>query len=178
MKRLLRGERVKLSSITKEDLPYISEWYEDTTFSRKFDALASQPKSIAKLEKWLEGIDQTFDQFTFAIRDIQNDKLIGYVELDGILWSQRNGWVSIAIGNEAYRSQGYGTEAMRLLIDFAFNECNLHRVHLTVFDYNEPAKRLYEKLGFTHEGAHREFIIRDGKTYDMHLYGLLKHEWK
>jgi RimJ/RimL family protein N-acetyltransferase len=58
------------------------------------------------------------------------------------------------------------------------DELNLHRVQLTVFSYNERAIALYEKLGFQREGVYREFIQRDGRRYDMYLYGLLRREWK
>ena len=61
---------------------------------------------------------------------------------------------------------------------FAFDELNLHRVQLTVFSYNERAIALYEKLGFQREGVYREHLQRDGRRYDMYLYGLLRHEWE
>ena len=67
---------------------------------------------------------------------------------------------------------------MRLLLDYAFGELNLHRFQLTVFAYNERASALYEKLGFVREGVFREFLLRDGTRYDMYLYGLLRREWE
>ncbi len=67
---------------------------------------------------------------------------------------------------------------MRLLLTFAFDELNLHRVQLTVFSYNRPAIALYEKLGFQREGTFREFLQRDGRRHDMFLYGLLRREWQ
>ena len=88
------------------------------------------------------------------------------------------GWVAIAFGDEANRGKGYGYEAMQLLLKFAFHELNLHRVQLTVFEYNIRAIRLYEKMGFVREGTQREFLQRDGRRYDMYFYGLLVHEWE
>ena len=67
---------------------------------------------------------------------------------------------------------------MELALAFGFHELNLHRIQLTVFEYNKNAIKLYEKLGFQKEGAYREFIKRDGQVYDMILYGLLKKEWQ
>jgi RimJ/RimL family protein N-acetyltransferase len=66
---------------------------------------------------------------------------------------------------------------MELLLDFAFNEINLHRVFLTVFSYNQRAIRLYEKLGFQREGIYREHLQRDGQRFDMLHYGILRREW-
>ena len=86
--------------------------------------------------------------------------------------------MSIGLGDSANWGKGYGNEATRLALGFAFNELNLHRVQLTVFDYNSRAIHLYEKLGFQQEGIYREFLQRDGRRFDMYLYGLLGHEWE
>ena len=86
--------------------------------------------------------------------------------------------LSIGIGDQSNRGKGYGSEAMRLIIDYAFFELNLHRIQLTVFDYNQQAIALYERLGFQREGVFREFGQRDGKRYDMYLYGILYEEWE
>jgi hypothetical protein len=76
------------------------------------------------------------------------------------------------------RNQGYGYEATQLALNFAFNELNLHRVQFTVFSYNQASIALCEKCGFRHEGIYREFIQRDGKRYDMYLYGIVRHKWE
>ena len=86
--------------------------------------------------------------------------------------------VSIAIGEAKCRGKGYGYEVMQLVLRFAFDELNLHRIQLTVFSYNERAIALYEKLGFHREGVYREHLQRDGRRYDMYLYGLLRSEWE
>ena len=86
--------------------------------------------------------------------------------------------MSISLGDFANWGKGYGNEATRLALGFAFNELHLHRVQLTVFDYNPRAIHLYEKLGFQQEGIYREFLQRDGRRFDMYLYGLLRHEWE
>jgi len=87
-------------------------------------------------------------------------------------------WLAIGIGDHANWGQGYGREAIKLMLGFAFNELNLYRVQLSVFSYNQRALALYEKLGFQREGTFREFLHRDGQRYDMFLYGLLRREWE
>jgi RimJ/RimL family protein N-acetyltransferase len=86
--------------------------------------------------------------------------------------------MSYCIGDPANRGQGYGYEATQLALAFAFHELNLHRVTLTVFDYNQPSIALAEKLGFRREGVFREFLQRDGQRHNMILFGLLRHEWE
>jgi RimJ/RimL family protein N-acetyltransferase len=118
------------------------------------------------------------DSFVFAVRPLESDELLGLIFLDGILWSNRTAWIALAFGEEQNRGKGYGYEAMQLLLRFAFHELNLHRVQLSVFEYNIRAIKLYEKLGFVREGAQREFLQRDGRRYALIFYGLLIHEWE
>ena len=175
---LLRGSRVRLTALTQNDLPTVAEWHQNSDFLRLFDALPAYPKTETALAQWLDNTDKATDAFLFAIRSLDSDGLIGYVELDGILWTHQVTGVSIAIGEAKHWGKGYGYEAMQLVLRFAFDELNLHRVQLTVFSYNERAIALYEKLGFQHEGVYREHLQRDGGRYDMYLYGLLRSEWE
>ncbi len=176
--QLLRGDRVQLTAVTPQDLSTIVRWFEDSSFLRLFDAVPAGPRTVEQLGEWLSGLHKAHDGFLFGIRPVGEDDLIGYIELDGILWNQGVAGISIGIGQAARRGQGFGHEAMELALAFAFQELNLHRVQLTVFEYNAPAIALYERLGFTREGAFREFLHRDGERYDMLLYGILRPEWE
>ncbi len=174
---LLRSPRVRLTAITAADLPAIARWYDDVTFARDFDSRPARPRTEAELAEWLQAQQKSATAFVFAIRLRENDELIGTVEIDGIQWAHRVGWLAIAIGPATRRGHGYGEEALRLALRFAFDELNLYRVQLTVFGYNERAIRLYERLGFQREGTYREYLERDGRRFDMYLYGLLRREW-
>lgn len=175
---LLHGTNVRLTALTPNDLPIIARWYQHAEFLRLLDALPAYPKTEGALAKWLEERQIATNTFLFAMRLLDNDDLLGYVELDEILWTHQVGGVSIGIGDPTHWGKGYGYEAMQLALAFAFNELNLHRVQLTVFSYNKRAMALYEKLGFQREGVYREFLQRNGKRHDMYLYGLLRREWK
>lgn len=176
-RNILRGKAVRLTAVEKEDLGTIGRWHEDAGFARLFDAIPAAPKSAAQLAEWLDEVRKDKSGFLFAIRPVDDDTLLGYVELDGILWNNGSAWIGLGLGRRENWGKGYGTEAMQLVLKFAFDELNLHRVQLTVFAYNERAIALYEKLGFVREGAFREHIRRDGRAYDMLLYGLLRREW-
>jgi len=176
-RKLLCGRHVRLSAMTQDDLETVARWYEDADFLRLYDSHPAYPKPKESLKKWLEERQEASDEFLFAVRLVGSDELVGMVSIDGIEWSNRAGWLSVGIGDPANWSRGFGSEAAELVLEFAFLELNLHRVTLTVFRYNERAIALYEKLGFRHEGAFRDFGERDGKRYDMLLYGLLRPEW-
>ncbi len=86
--------------------------------------------------------------------------------------------MGISIGEKEYWGKGYGTDAMRVVLRYAFTELNLHRVSLTVFEYNPRAIRSYEKAGFTLEGREREAVFRSGKRTDMIYMGVLREDWE
>lgn len=173
---LLKGSKVQLVRFKEEDVPTIVSWYEDQEFLRNLDTLPAFPKHPDAFKEWIEQKNEK--SFVFGIKDIEADQVVGFVDLDSILWPHRTCWLAIAIGGTGNRNRGLGYEAMQLVLDFAFRELNLYRIQLTVFEYNERAIAVYEKLGFIREGTAREFLERDGKRYDMYSYGILKHEWE
>lgn len=174
---LLYGPRVRLTALSREDLPTLARWQGDAAFLRLLDARPAAPKTEDELAEWLQSQQQSPNNYVFAVRPLASDELLGYVELDGILWAHGTCGIGVAIGDPARRGQGYGTEATRLALAFAFDELNLHRVTFTAFSYNQPSLALAEKLGFQREGAFREFLQRDGQRHDLVLFGLLRHEW-
>ena len=178
LSELLKGTRIRLTALTSDDLPVMAHWYDDADFLRMYDARPALPKTEPELARWLEGLQKSERDVVFAIRAVDRDDLIGKLELDGILWTHGVCGIAIAIGDQANRGKGYGTEAAQLALTFAFDELNLHRVQATVFSYNERSIALFEKLGFQREGVYREFLQRDGQRHDMWLYGLLDREWR
>lgn len=84
----------------------------------------------------------------------------------------------IDIGEKNMWGKGIGSSAMSLILEFAFGELNLHRVCLQVFSFNERAIKLYEKMGFSHEGRLRHALYRSGNWHDIVLMSILKSEYK
>ncbi len=175
---ILRGERVRLTAMRTDDAAILAHWWEHGDFMRDYDSVPAIPKTTAEIAKNIENHQSRSDTIQFAIRRIDDELLLGQLEFDGISWPHRTSYVSIVILDREQRGKGYGQEAMKLGLGFAFHELNLHRIALTVFSYNTRAIEIYERFGFVHEGTHREFLERDGKRYDMRLYGLLRHEWE
>jgi len=175
---LLRGEQVRLTAPTSVDLPAITRWWADPDFLRLYNTAPAAPRNEDQLSRRFDLSQTSNETFLFAVRLLDEDTLIGLLEFDGVDWSNRTTFVSIGIGAVEHRGRGYGADAMRAGLRFAFHELNLHRVCLTVFSYNAPAIALYERLGFAREGVYREHIERDGQHFDMILYGLLRREWE
>ncbi|NBI29649.1 GNAT family N-acetyltransferase [Chengkuizengella marina] len=173
--QLFVGDKLKLTAIRESDISDLLKWYEDADFLNFFTAEAAFPKQASEIKKWIDSSNS--NEYRFAVRLIDVEQIIGIIELDGILWNHRTAWITMAIGDKEYWSKGFGTEMLTLALRYSFRELNLYRLQLTVFSYNERAITLYEKLRFKKEGVYREFLERDGKRYDMFLYGLLKDEY-
>jgi RimJ/RimL family protein N-acetyltransferase len=172
--RLTQGS-VGLRAITPDDLDRAWAWFQDPILLRQLDAAPAVPRTRAALEtQWLAGDGR--DAVRLAVVGGDPSSLVGLTALDGILWNQRVGWLTLVIG-PPHQGRGYGRAAIRLILALAFGELNLRRVQLTVFPDNHRAIHLYEEAGFQAEGRYREFLDRDGAPFDMLLYGLLRREW-
>ena len=133
---------------------------------------------MARTKKELKDVLEQEGGYLFLVRTRVDDTPIGMVELDGVAWPHGEAWIGIGLGERAYWGKGYGSDALRVLLRFAFQELNLHRVTLNVFEYNARALRTYERLGFTVEGTVREALRRDGRRWDLIFMGLLRKEWE
>jgi RimJ/RimL family protein N-acetyltransferase len=107
----------------------------------------------------------------------ESDTAIGVTSLINIDTKNRNAECIIDIGEKEYWGKGYDSESLKLLLEYAFKELNLHRVSLRVFSFNERAIHIYNKLGFKKEGVLRESLFRNGKWHDIITIGILKREY-
>lgn len=115
--------------------------------------------------------------YYFAIRSREDDRLIGKAVVQWIEWANGNGFIRLGIGSADDRRKGYGTQAMRMLMRFGFAELNLFRISAHVPEYNEAAIALLKKFGFVEEVRRREALDRDGRRWDLFVFGLLQDEW-
>ena len=178
---LFQGEMVQLAAVNPEkDSKLFAKWARDTEYLRMLDTSPVRQWSEKQYKKWFkEDLEkENQDEFLFLIRTLANDEAIGFIELDGVHWSHGDSFVGIGIGEREYWSKGYGTDAMNVILRFAFDELNLYRVSLNVFEYNQRAIRSYEKVGFVVEGREREFLRRAGRRWNMIFMGILKTEWE
>lgn len=106
-----------------------------------------------------------------------DDTVVGEIVINEIDQNNRSANIRIALFNTQYFGKGYGTEAMRLAIHYGFKTLNLHRIELTVFDFNPRAIHVYEKLGFKLEGTMRDTLHWEGKYHSEHIMSILEKEW-
>jgi len=176
-KSLYRGERVRLTAPQPDDAQFFARWNEDSEYMRQVDTDFARPRSVQDYEELTKTMRSGGNSVLFHIRTLDEDRLIGFVAIHNIEWNNAAGVISIGIGDPNYRGKGYGSEAMRLVLDYAFNELNLYRLGLDVIGDNARAIRAYEKLGFRCEGAMRKAVHRDGVRVDRLIMGILREEW-
>ncbi len=160
----IEGERIYLSPISIDDAETYVKWLNDV----KINQYLSCNNSFFSLTGEREFLEkESSKEFMFAIVKQDNDELIGNVGLDGVDYKCGIATLGIFIGEQENLSKGYGSEAIKLLLDFAFNELRLHNIMLTVYDMNERAQKAYKKCGFKEFGRRHEARFHDGKYHDI-----------
>lgn len=109
---------------------------------------------------------------------IEHNGVIGAVRLDNVDLEDRRATLAIGMVDADAMGKGYGTQAIRLVLGYAFATLDLHRVSLRVLAYNERAIRAYQKCGFLIEGRERETAYLDGKWHDDIIMGILENEFE
>ncbi|HEX2979207.1 MAG TPA: GNAT family protein [Anaerolineaceae bacterium] len=161
-----------------QDLPVEARWTEDPAYLALIQPEATRPLSVQQLRKQNRPPEDAQDQYIFAMRLLEDHRLVGIVELRNVLWTHGFAWLRIRIGSADDRGQGLGTEALQMILRYGFSELNLHRMTCTVFEYNQPAVKFFEKAGFAVEVRQREAIQRFGRRWDLLLMGMLNTEWE
>lgn len=177
-KPLFNGKLVRLAAPQPDDHLHFAKWSENDDYLRIMDNDPARPISAESHAQWEQGWTGAPNVYHFRLRTVTDDKLIGVVVLGGIEWTNQTASLGIAIGDPAYWGKGYGTEAMHLILGYAFRELNLYRVTSSTISYNTRSVRLHEKVGFQHEGVQRQSIQREGQRYDVIHFGILRHEWE
>lgn len=117
------------------------------------------------------------DRAGFIIAKPDTLEAFGEVVINNLDDENRSANIRITLFSEDALGKGYGTEAMRLAVDYGFKTLKLHRISLDVFDFNPRAIRVYEKIGFRQEGVQRDTLFYDGEFHSSVMMAILENEW-
>lgn len=170
---MIRGERVVLRAIERQDLANYVEWFNDPVVLEYFGRY--RPLSLAEEEEWYEQMLQDPKTCNFAVE--LEGRHVGGAGFDKIDGRNACAEVGLFIGLPELWDQGLGFDVLQSLLRFGFEQLNLNRIYLRVFARNERAVHLYEKLGFRHEGRWRQAEFRNGQYQDMLWMSVLREEW-
>jgi RimJ/RimL family protein N-acetyltransferase len=171
---ILEGENVRLRPVEERDLPRFVEWLADPEV-RHWLAAVDAPPTLEDEYDWYESVRLNPDAVTWAMETLDGH-LLGTITLR-LTESARRAELGIAVQDKTAWGRGYGTDATRLVLGYAFEELELNRVDLTTDTDNARAIRSYEKSGFVREGALRHFRVREGKPVDALIMSVLREEW-
>lgn len=175
--RKLAGEKCYLSPIQPEDAELWTAWMNDLEVTVPLGDEAYLPYSLEKMRAEVAEAIRRQDHI-FTIVECAGDRPVGRCLLFSIDAVNRSAMMGIVIGEKTAWNQGLGTEATRLLLDYAFNLLNLHSVMLGTFEFNRRAIRAYEKVGFQRIGLRREARIIAGKAWGVVLMDMLGDEFR
>jgi RimJ/RimL family protein N-acetyltransferase len=181
--QLFEEKDIRFGPIDHETHPEVeSKWTHDAEFMRLMEIKPARPLSPAMVKKQYEAIEKEMEEeknlFYFTIRAREDDRLIGKALIEYVDWANGNGYIRFGIGESESRGKGYGSQAMKMLLRYAFGELNLFRVTAVVPAYNECAIHLFQKFGFVEEVCRRKALHRDGEFWDILGLGLLNAEWR
>ncbi|GAA2745445.1 MULTISPECIES: GNAT family N-acetyltransferase [Kitasatospora] len=133
--------------------------------------------TLDDVETWCAGRCEQDNRLDLAVEDLASGAFLGELALIELDERAQSASFRIALAPGA-PGRGYGTEAARLMLRYAFEEVRLHRVQLEVFEYNPRAVRAYEKAGFQHEGRSRQALVWEGERFDVLHMAALRPEWR
>ncbi|MFZ5352158.1 MAG: GNAT family N-acetyltransferase [Bacillota bacterium] len=173
------GELVNLRVIKESDLKACVEYLNDLEIKLNLDDDPPMPMNEDMEKEWYKEYIKRKDiykGFNLAI-ETKDGKFIGTCGANSVYQKNKVATVGIFIGHRDYLGKGYGTEAMKLLVDFMFKEININKISLHVFSFNQRAVKSYEKCGFKIEAVGREAIFRFGKYHDEYTMSILREEY-
>ena len=173
----LRGNRIYLRKFKKSDInnTYIS-WLKDPVVTQFMHA-ASKLISKKNLLQYYDNFKNNKNDFLFAVIINKNKKHIGNVRLGPVEWAHRRTEFGIMIGDKKNWGQGYASEAVKLILNYAFTDLKLNKINIGVVEENKPAIHLYRKSGFKKEGCIRNNFYLNGKYLNSIRMGMLKSEF-
>lgn len=179
---LFEGQLIRLAALDPDrDAQVEATWTQNAEYLRLQGAEPARPLSPAQVRRKYDQMGSaTYGKpyFHFTIRTRADDRMIGFVTLHWIEWTHGKANLRMGIGLESDRGRGFGTEALQLVLRYAFQELNLYRVTVWTSDYNPRAVRFFRRAGFVLEVRRREALHRDGIRYDDLVLGLLRDEWR
>jgi diamine N-acetyltransferase len=160
----IAGELVALGPLRRELVSLYQRWISDFETGKNL-ALAPAPMTLESEMQWYDRAATGHDA-VFTIYETATWRPIGVTDLRDIDHRNRSAGFGIMIGEASCRGKGYGTEATRLMLDYAFTALGLHNVLLTVYEFNPAGRHVYEKAGFKEIGRRRQCRWLGGRLWD------------
>ena len=168
---MIAGDLVILRALESSDLERCYRWMNDPNIVRTLKS--RYPMPFEKEAEWLESaVSTNATERHFAVERKDNRTHIGNASLHDIEWVSRTAAFGLFIGDPSAWNRGFGTDAVRSLVRFAFEEMNLRKLKINVFDYNDRARHVLEAIGFVQEGKLQKEFFREGQYHDIVIFSI------
>ena len=173
---MLVGKRIFLRPLERKDIEKVRKWRNDPAVIENI--FSYNYINDLQQEKWFEKYSNSPNEVSFIIVLNEEKEDIGVIGLSNIDFKNQNAVLNTMIGEKKYWNKGYATEALNLLVHYAFNQMNLNRITSYLFAFNKASIRKNEKNGFIIEGTIRQMCFSGGKFQDVIVMGLLRDDWR
>lgn len=172
----LTGYKVKLVALDeRKHLENFFRWMNDVEVTQY--VLAEPPMHYGRETEWFKKVGSSETDIHFAI-EMLDGVHIGVTALHDIKWQAGTCVSGTMIGSKEHWGKGLGTDAKMVLLDWAFHMRSLRRVTSRVISFNERSMKTQQRCGYVSEGVLRKEVLKRGTLYDLHLLGVLAHEWE
>lgn len=174
---MLKGKFVGLRAVEQQDLPQLMEWRNTSSYRKYFREF--RELNATQQARWFETICNDSKTLMFSIVELKTNRLLGACGLCYINWVNRNADFSIYIGaDDLYIDNKFADDAALAMARYGFNELNMHRLWAEIYDFDEPKKAMFDRLGFTLDGRFRQTYWYEGQWHDSLFYSLLANEFE
>lgn len=174
---MLEGDRIILTPLEREDLPLIVEWRNQPSVRRCF--FDKSLISRSGQEEWFRRYLADPRRQIFIARLKEKGEPVGIIGFYAIDMSHHNAEIgSTIVAGKAAQGQGYGTEMVKVMLEYGFRDLNLHRIYAYAIDHNQASVRVKQKCGFRVEGLLRGAHYSEGVYRDVVLLAIVREEWK
>jgi RimJ/RimL family protein N-acetyltransferase len=185
----ITGDRIYLRAVVEEDLPYYFNWLDDQETTRYMQR-GIYPNNMDEMREYMKSMQRSKDGMHLAIvrkaeyvegilkNPLREDRHIGNITLLNIHPTFRSAEISIIIGDKQCCGNGYGTEAIKLLVDHAFTRMNLNRLQAGMVAKNVSSQGAFMNVGFKPDGILRQAYYCDGEYQDVVILSLIKSDWR
>jgi RimJ/RimL family protein N-acetyltransferase len=172
----LKGDKIILRPLTVADAIPMFASLSDAESMRLTGT--QQIFTMEQVQQHCQRVVNADDRADFAITLKDDPAYLGEAVLNDIDWINRSASFRIALAEQALFGQGYGSEALRLILAYGFKTLKLHRIELEVYDFNPRAQHVYEKAGFVHEGVRRDVLLWEGAYHSAIVMSILESEYQ
>jgi RimJ/RimL family protein N-acetyltransferase len=170
---MIAGEHTILRAFERDDAERCYRWMNDPNIVRTLKS--RYPIAFQNEMEWLDrAMHESVNERHFAVERKDDRTHIGNASIHDIDWVSRTAAFGLFIGEPSAWNRGFGSDAIRTLVRFAFDEMNLRKLRISVFEYNDRAKHVLETQGFAQEGRLRREFYREGSYHDLLILAIFR----